>query len=75
MTAQLVADALLMAVWRRGKPNSLLHHSDQGSQGGFKRSSQRLFKGGCDEHSKAPITQFRTRAVAVSWAAASSGAI
>src|ERR1700723_2471047 len=32
MTAQLVADALLMAVWRRGKPKELLHHSDQGSQ-------------------------------------------
>ena len=28
MTAQLVA-ALMMA-WRRGKPNALLHHSDQG---------------------------------------------
>ena len=32
MTAQLVADALMMAIWRRGKPNALLHHSDQGSQ-------------------------------------------
>ena len=32
MTSQLVADALMMAVWRRGKPVSLLHHSDQGSQ-------------------------------------------
>ena len=32
MTAQLVADALVMAVWRRGKPHALLHHSDQGSQ-------------------------------------------
>ena len=32
MTAQLVADALLMAIWRRGKPNALLHHSDRGSQ-------------------------------------------
>ena len=32
MTAQLVADALIMAVWRRGRPSSLLHHSDQGSQ-------------------------------------------
>jgi len=32
MTAQLVADALLMAVWRRGKPDAPLHHSDQGSQ-------------------------------------------
>jgi putative transposase len=32
MTSQLVADALMMAVWRRGKPVTLLHHSDQGSQ-------------------------------------------
>ena len=32
MTAQLVIDALLMAIWRRGKPDALLHHSDQGSQ-------------------------------------------
>jgi len=32
MTAQLVTDALVMAIWRRGKPDSLLHHSDQGSQ-------------------------------------------
>jgi putative transposase len=32
MTAQLVADALLMAIWRRGKPDVLLHHSDRGSQ-------------------------------------------
>ena len=32
MTAQLVTDALMMAIWRRGKPNALLHHSDQGSQ-------------------------------------------
>ena len=32
MTAQLVTDALLMAIWRRGKPNALPHHSDQRSQ-------------------------------------------
>jgi len=32
MTAQLVIDALMMAIWRRGKPIELLHHSDQGSQ-------------------------------------------
>jgi len=32
MTAQLVIDALVMAVWRRGMPKELLHHSDQGSQ-------------------------------------------
>ena len=32
MTSQLVADALMMAVWRRGRPVAVLHHSDQGSQ-------------------------------------------
>jgi putative transposase len=32
MTSQLVTDALLMAVWRRGPSSSVLHHSDQGSQ-------------------------------------------
>jgi len=32
MTAQPVTDALVMAIWRRGKPDALLHHSDQGSQ-------------------------------------------
>src|SRR5487761_453736 len=32
MTAQLVTDALLMAVWRRGPKAAVLHHSDQGSQ-------------------------------------------
>jgi putative transposase len=32
MSAQLVLDALLMALWRRGKPTELLHHSDQGRQ-------------------------------------------
>ncbi len=32
MTAQLVTDALIMAIWRRGRPDALLHHSDQGSQ-------------------------------------------
>ena len=32
MTADLVTDALTMALWRRGKPRELLHHSDRGSQ-------------------------------------------
>jgi putative transposase len=32
MTAQLVTDALVMAIWRRGKPDALVHHSDGGSQ-------------------------------------------
>ena len=40
MTTQLVTDALLMAIWRRGATDSLLHHSDQGSQPAFNWSSQ-----------------------------------
>jgi putative transposase len=32
MTAQLVTDALVMAIWRRGTPHTVLHHSDRGSQ-------------------------------------------
>ena len=32
MTAPLVTDALAMAIWRRGKSDALLHHSDRGSQ-------------------------------------------
>ena len=29
MTTQLVTDALVMAIWRRGKPEAVLHHSDR----------------------------------------------
>src|SRR6202034_2309563 len=32
MTARLVSDAMLLAVWRRRPSAELLHHSDQGSQ-------------------------------------------
>ncbi len=32
MSAQLVTDALVMAVWRRTPGPALLHHSDRGSQ-------------------------------------------
>lgn len=42
MTSQLVIDALLMAIWRRGSPREFLHHSDEGTQGAFNRSSQHL---------------------------------
>lgn len=30
-TAQLVTDALMMAIWRRGKPDAPLHHSHHGN--------------------------------------------
>lgn len=32
MTSQLVTDVLMMAIWRRGKPDALLHHSARGRQ-------------------------------------------
>ena len=50
MSAQLVLDALIMALWRRGKPAELLHHSDQGSQPRLNWSSQHRF----DAQSLAP---------------------
>lgn len=31
-TAQLVTGALVMAIWRRGKPDALQHNSDRGSE-------------------------------------------
>jgi transposase InsO family protein len=31
MTAQPVTDALVMAIWRRHKPDALLRHPDRGS--------------------------------------------
>jgi len=41
LRAELVLDALEMAVGQR-RPKDVIHHSDQGSQLGFSRSSQRL---------------------------------
>jgi transposase InsO family protein len=70
MTAQLVTDALMMAIWRRGKPDALLHHSDQGSQGRFKQSSQDLHGGICDGQLETAFGQSRTEYVAVTGAAA-----
>lgn len=41
LRTDLALDALEMALWRRGGDvDGLVHHSDRGVQGGFKRSSQ-----------------------------------
>ena len=58
MTAQLVTDALVMAIWRRGRPDALLHHSDRGSQGRFKWSSQRLMRSYDDQIEAASLRSF-----------------
>ena len=61
MTLDLVIDALMMALWRRGPTEKLMHHSDQGSRytgdafqkllrdQGFERSINR--RGGCWDNS------------------------
>ena len=51
--AGFVLDALEQALHNR-RPlhcGGLVHHSDRGSQGGFKRSSQHLNEGSCDGYS------------------------
>jgi putative transposase len=48
LRSELVVDALEMALARRRPDPGLVHHSDQGGQGGFNRSSQRLIEEGCD---------------------------
>jgi putative transposase len=50
MRADLVVDALRMALAQRepGADVELVHHSDQGSQGGFNWSSQHLSMEVCD---------------------------
>jgi putative transposase len=47
------------------RPKGVIHHSDQGSQGGFKRSSQHLDEGSCDEHSKAAFGSIWAGAIVV----------
>jgi putative transposase len=54
LEASLAIAALETAITaRKPKPYSLIHHSDRGTQGGLKWSSQHLDGGGCDVPSKA----------------------
>ena len=54
LRTELVLKALDMALGQR-RPTGVIHHSDQGSQGEFKRSSQYLDRGNWDDYSKAPL--------------------
>jgi putative transposase len=65
---ELVLEALNMAIGQR-RPAAVIHHSDQGSQAGLKRSSQHLGRGSCDGYSKAPFRSMRASTVAVTGAA------
>jgi transposase InsO family protein len=45
LRTELILAALNMAITQR-RPQSVIHHSDRGCQGGFNRSSQHLRLGG-----------------------------
>lgn len=46
MQTQLILDALEQALWARGKPKGVIHHSDRGSQYVSIRYSERLLEAG-----------------------------
>jgi hypothetical protein len=54
-----VLAALDMAV-RARRPRQVIHHSDQGCQPKFNRSSQHRTEGGCDDHTKKAFGTGRT---------------
>jgi putative transposase len=61
----LCVDALVMAIQRRQPPRGLIHHSDRGVQGGFKRSSQHLDGGVRDGHAETAFGSVGARRVAL----------
>ena len=73
LRTELVLQALNLALWQR-RPAAVIHHSDQGSQGEFKRSSQHLDRENCDDYSKAPFRSMRASTVAITGPASGSTA-
>ena len=68
LRAELVVDALEMAIGQR-RPGDVIHHSDQGSQGEFKWSSQQLEGECCDGHSEAAVGPSGAAGIAVAGSA------
>lgn len=66
MKRDLAIRALKMAIAFRAPPKGCIFHSDRGSQGGFKRSSQRFQIGGCDDNA-AVETFFKTIKAELIW--------
>ncbi len=73
LRTELVLCAMEAAVGQR-RPKNVIHHSDQGSQGGLNRSSQRSDGGGCDGRAEAAIISMWTAAIAVTRSATSGHA-
>jgi putative transposase len=70
MPQELTLAALQMAITNSRPGPGVVHHSDRGSRGGFKWSSQHLDGGGCDEHSKATFGSVWAGAIVVTRSAA-----
>ncbi|MCK1554471.1 DDE-type integrase/transposase/recombinase [Bradyrhizobium sp. 177] len=73
MWVEFVSSALTMAFSQQRPAAGLIHHSDRGVQGGFKRSSQHSGVGGCDEHSKAAIGTVWASAITIARTTACGG--
>jgi putative transposase len=65
MRAELVVEALEMAVSQRKPERGLIHHSDQGSQGGFQRSSQHSITRSWDGQAAASVGSSRAAGDAI----------
>ena len=74
LRAELVVDALEMAVARRRPDAGLVHHSDQGGQGGFQRSSQHSITRSCDGQAEAGVGSSRAAGDAFAGTAAGRAA-
>jgi transposase InsO family protein len=71
--ARLALAALKAAIRARQPPRGCMHHSDRGSQGGFKRSSQHLDEGGCDEELQAAFGSIWADTIVVTGSTAGGG--
>lgn len=67
MTADIVTDALTMAWFRRKPAVGLMHHSDRGSQGGFKWSSQHRLCWSIETTGQVPLQAFSNQAFFGAW--------
>jgi hypothetical protein len=63
LRTELMLAAIDMAITMR-RPQTVIHHSDHGCQGGFKRSLQHFNDGGCDDNSKTAVGSVRAAEVA-----------